>query len=150
MELMVLSRREIQDFHTNKKHVVISVMDPEDSEGQANIPKSGKRLGRLELAFHDWNNKQRDLIEKSKSFEAKSFVFFDKEMAGQIVEFVRKAKTGGRLELIVCQCDAGISRSAGIAAALAKCINGDDRRFFKEFIPNMLVYSLIVKEWMRQ
>lgn len=147
MEFMVLSRDEIREFRTNKRHIVISVMDPEDPIGPAEIPGSRKRMNILRLAFHDWNSRDRKMIEMSKSFNTKSFVFFSEEMARRIVVFVRKALAAGGLQLIVCQCEAGISRSAGIAAALAKCINGDDKYFFKHFGPNTLVYSLIIKEW---
>ena len=147
MEFAVLSRREIKNFRTDKKHIVISVMDPGDSEGPAAIPDSRKRLGVLALAFHDMDVRAMGLIKESKSWETRDFVFFSGETARRIAEFVRKAMAGNRLKLIVCQCEAGISRSAGIAAALAKCIDGDDRYFFKHFIPNSLVYSLIIKEW---
>ena len=43
-------------------------------------------------------------------------------------------------------CEAGISRSAGAVAALSKVINGDDSYFFKMFLPNRLVYRLILQE----
>jgi predicted protein tyrosine phosphatase len=36
-----------------------------------------------------------------------------------------------KVELIVCQCDAGISRSSAMAAALSKYITNDDKYFFK-------------------
>ena len=67
-------------------------------------------------------------------------------MAKKIVKFVKKYLND--VELIVCQCEAGISRSAGIAAGLAKCIDGDDDYFFKRYLPNSLVYSMIRKEWL--
>ena len=146
MDFAVLSRDEARDFHTDKKHIVISVMCPGDSEGPAKIPENKKNIGRLTMAFHDWDKRQKKIIEESTSPEAKDFVLFDRKMATQIVEFVRNFIVWD-LELIVCQCDAGISRSAGIAAALAKCINGDNEYYFKHFLPNSLVYSLIVKEW---
>ena len=146
MEFAVLSRNEIKNFRTSKKHIVISVMDPKDSIGPAKLFRNEKRLGKLLLQFHDLNNRHREIIKKSESFKAGDFIFFDQEMAKEIVGFVRKFWSRG-IELIVCQCDAGISRSAGIAAVLAKCINGNDKYFFKHFIPNTLVYSLILEEW---
>jgi len=47
-------------------------------------------------------------------------------------------------EHIICQCPAGLSRSAGMAAALAKYFNGDDTRYFKEYLPNMRVYRMVL------
>ncbi|HUU39352.1 MAG TPA: hypothetical protein VMW42_00275 [Desulfatiglandales bacterium] len=144
MDFEVLSRREIKDFHTSKRHIVISVMAPGDSDGHAKMPNNKNRMDILFMIFHDWNGRDMRMMKKSNASMLENFVFFNREMAKQIVEFVRSFAD---LELIVCQCEAGISRSAGIAAALAKCINGDDTYYFKHFLPNTLVYSLIMKEW---
>ncbi|MBR1496099.1 MAG: metallophosphoesterase [Oscillospiraceae bacterium] len=47
-----------------------------------------------------------------------------------------------RNETLIVHCDAGISRSAGVAAAIGKCCNGDDRAFFRggRYCPNMWCY----------
>lgn len=49
---------------------------------------------------------------------------------------------------IIVHCDAGQSRSAGIAAALAKYYNGDDEEFFNNshMVPNMWCYNLILTQ----
>ena len=47
-------------------------------------------------------------------------------------------------------CEAGISRSAGIAAALSKIIDKVDTIFFKNFIPNRHIYRTIMEEWADQ
>jgi len=39
-----------------------------------------------------------------------------------------------------------VSRSAGMAGALAKSIGQDDSYFFICYLPNMLVYRLILEE----
>lgn len=51
------------------------------------------------------------------------------------------------VDTIIVSCDAGISRSAGIGAALDKYFNGDDMRFFTSprFNPNMHCYSLTLE-----
>ena len=41
----------------------------------------------------------------------------------------------------------GISRSAGVAGALAKCINGYDFEIFNKYIPNRRVYRLVMNAW---
>ena len=53
------------------------------------------------------------------------------------------------IEWIIVHCEAGVSRSAGAVAALSKLLNGDDSYFFKHFLPNTLVYKLILKEGMK-
>ena len=72
-------------------------------------------------------------------------VIFDEVMAKEIVDFVEEYRYV--VGTIIRQCEAGISRSAGIAAALSKCINGDDKYFFNRYLPNSLVYSKIIKAW---
>jgi predicted protein tyrosine phosphatase len=49
------------------------------------------------------------------------------------------------VETIVCQCDAGLSRSAGLAAALSRILQGDDRYFFQRFAPNERVYQKLLE-----
>lgn len=47
---------------------------------------------------------------------------------------------------MICQCEAGISRSAGVAAALSNIYNGSDAWVFQDprYHPNMLVYRTIL------
>lgn len=49
---------------------------------------------------------------------------------------------------IIIHCDAGISRSAGIAAALMKYYNGDDSPIFDNprHVPNMRCYQTMLEE----
>ena len=50
---------------------------------------------------------------------------------------------------IIVHCEAGISRSAGVAAALSKILNGNDDYFFDYFhnryVPNMTCYRRILE-----
>jgi len=143
MQFLVCSRLSIKSFVPDRNHVVISVMDPGDSEGPAKFQENEHTLGVLRLAFHDlYGTKMEERIEESPG----KYTYFDRAMANQIWEFVNKFNGQG-IELIVCQCEAGISRSAGIAAALSKCLTGDDMHFFKHYIPNQLVYRSLVQEW---
>lgn len=60
--------------------------------------------------------------------------------AKNIFDFVNKYTCG-----IVCQCEAGISRSSGLAAALSLYFNETDKHFFKPpYVPNMFVYRKIL------
>ena len=133
MEFKVLSRREIKTFFTNKKHIVISVRDPKTE--RAELPKTQSRLSVLDLEFND--------IDWQKPSCA--YITFDKNMAQEILKFVDEYKD--KVDLIICQCEAGISRSAGIAGALSRILEEDDLIFFKTHIPNRLVYSTILKEY---
>ena len=51
--------------------------------------------------------------------------------------------------MVICQCDAGISRSSGMAAAIAKAFNGEDNWLFEHYIPNRTVYRKVLEKlWM--
>lgn len=144
MLFKVLSRNEIQRFQTFHKHIVISVSDPNSEE--VPMPSDVDRLGTLRLSFHDWDAEQMLKFATTYKDVLEEMVFFSADMAKEILSFVEKYRD--KVDLIVCQCEAGISRSAGIAAALSKIINGDDSVFFKRYIPNSLVYSQILRSWM--
>lgn len=51
---------------------------------------------------------------------------------------------GGAIERIILHCDAGVSRSPGVAAALSKSLLGDDAEFFRRYRPNMRVYRTLL------
>ncbi|MCU0238266.1 MAG: hypothetical protein MUC29_02410 [Pyrinomonadaceae bacterium] len=51
----------------------------------------------------------------------------------------------GKVELIVCQCEQGMSRSAGIAAALSKILQDEDEYFLKNYWSNRWVYDLLIE-----
>jgi hypothetical protein len=49
--------------------------------------------------------------------------------------------------LVICQCRAGISRSAGVGAALAKYYNLDVEEYFTTsgYVPNLLVFRTLLE-----
>ena len=66
------------------------------------------------------------------------------EQAGTIAEFVFEIRN--EADKIVVHCEAGISRSAGVAAAVMKFLNGDDWGVFDSprFRPNMTCYRKVL------
>lgn len=70
-------------------------------------------------------------------------VFFDNKFADKILNFVQINKKF--VDLIICKCEAGISRSAGVAAALRKLFSQDVEDVFRRAVPNTLVYSTILR-----
>ena len=56
------------------------------------------------------------------------------------------------VDVIICQCSAGISRSAGVAAALGVILNGSDKEIFNDpkYCPNRFVYRTILNEYENQ
>ena len=135
MNFLVLSRQKIAGFSTDIPHIVISIVDK--YEKSARIRPNKFCLGITRLRFDDYG-------EDTKKWAKEKTVLFNKEDAKKIVNFVRRYLN--KVELIVCQCEAGISRSAGVAAALSKYITGSDEYYFKHYLPNSLVYKLLINE----
>ena len=70
---------------------------------------------------------------------------FGTRHADQVWDFV----LGHRDEIgrVVLHCDAGLSRSPGVAAALSRVLVGDDSGFFKRYRPNMRVYRTLLERY---
>lgn len=69
-----------------------------------------------------------------------------KEDAVKIAEFVKWLKTTDTKELWI-HCDAGVSRSAAVGAAILKYLTGDDSAIFNNpnYVPNSSVYQLTLE-----
>lgn len=66
-----------------------------------------------------------------------------KKDSERIAKFVINYKD--KIEQIIVHCDMGISRSAGVAAAIAKYLNLNNDRFFKEpYHPNKTCYDMVL------
>lgn len=70
------------------------------------------------------------------------------EQAHNIVNFIKQHLN--QVDQIIVHCDAGVSRSAGICAAIAKVLDGDDSQFFNSayYCPNMTCYRRILNAFM--
>jgi hypothetical protein len=82
--------------------------------------------------------------------KSKRYKIFKPRHAQQILDFFTKGQREG-IDLCICQCDAGISRSAGVAAALSYILTQDDAWVFKDprYMPNRLVYRTILDTYYR-
>lgn len=167
MQFEVLNEDKAQWYTTKTAHLAISIRSPKTEP--IILPLSDSRIGTLFMSFHDvdermgpriknikdcqycegtgylpkWKN-----IEGGRCFKCNSdgldLTIFNKKDADTILLFVESLKQYSNL--IIVNCEAGISRSAGVAAALSKIYNGHDSFFFKNFLPNMLVYRTILEE----
>lgn len=142
MEFLVLSRHAVEDdfraCFISKPHINISIGDPELES--ANLPENEARKAELFMKFHDIDLRHERFING----EAK-YVLFNEDMAEVILDFVDLHVLD--IELIVINCEAGISRSRGTACALAKILNNRDDDLFNQGCPNMKVYNTILNKY---
>jgi predicted protein tyrosine phosphatase len=69
---------------------------------------------------------------------------FTAHQARQVAAFVRGLPAGVRT--LVFQCEAGVSRSPAMAAAVSRFLGMDDLCFFRLHMPNRLVYRLVLEQ----
>lgn len=110
--------------------MVISIHDPDKAPEFRLGEKLPKVVGVLTLPFWDELEDGYGCMNQSH--------------AKDVAEFVMKHAKGANV--IVVHCEAGISRSAGVGAALAYFMNGDDSYFFRgRFVPNRTCYSRVLR-----
>ena len=70
-----------------------------------------------------------------------------REDAKAIREFIENHRG---IDIVIVHCDAGISRSAGVAAGILAGTIGDDTQIFDNhsYYPNMLCYRTVLEEFM--
>lgn len=134
MKFLVLPEREIEDYNIVEKHVVISITSP--GRKHPELPILESRVSLLQLKFYD--------IDKPFISKGKTYPTFSKKQAKEILNFFNYWKY--TISVVVCQCEVGISCSSAVAASLSKVAWQDDSEFFKEYLPNRLVYRLILEE----
>lgn len=132
LNITVCNRDKAESHEFLFPHLLISISAPND---KPKLPKNKNRINTLSLEFHDLNEPYKD------------YKIFSKKDAYSIFEFLKQNKS---IKDIIIHCDAGISRSPAIAAALAKIFNNDDSKYFKEYLPNMLVYKIMLGVWWKR
>ncbi len=130
MKFLVMNRDQMKDYKCEDNHIIISIKDPGSSDIE--IVKRKNRADLLRLSFHDLDRPYFN------------YKVFSKREARYILDFINYNLK--HIDVIICQCEAGISRSAGVAGALSKIINGDDTAIFRDYLPNSLVYRTIIEE----
>lgn len=141
MEIRIFSRPAIESLDPPEvPHVIISINCP--GEDPAQIQTSPLTVGRVNLFFWDADCFPEGMTQKT-------YPLICTEDAREIVDLVRAHPNA---EQILIHCSAGRSRSAGVAAALHRVLNGNDVVVFqdKRYDPNRRVYREVVQEWERQ
>ena len=164
MVIKVLSRDVFEKFISDEPYIVISITDPKSEK----VKSEPTFIDMLSLQFHDVDKRisKRENCEVCKGTgkidkwqnindghcyactDKIDIKLFNKELAKQILDFVHHYAL--EVNLIVVHCEAGISRSAGVASALSLIYNGEDQYYFDNYLPNMLVYRKIINVAVRK
>lgn len=129
--IVVKSKWEAENAVCDIPWVAISISSEPDNWP---VLSEENRLGLLQLAFYDIDH------------PVKQYETFTEEQAQQILDFA--AKYWDEAKVMLVHCEAGVSRSAAVAAALSKIYFGDDEKFFQSpYIPNSLVYRTILNKY---
>jgi predicted protein tyrosine phosphatase len=139
-KIRVFSRRDAERFDPPKKyHAWISITTPGDDNAYIQLRKPYD-VGIKRVAFHDIDDGEAGGVDMNGD----PYIIPDMFSAREIYSFVRWNIMA--IEELYIHCDAGISRSAGVAAALSKIFLGTDEEFFKApYHPNRLIYRLILE-----
>jgi predicted protein tyrosine phosphatase len=136
LSLQVLDRASACSVVHEEPYAALSITDP--NQQHPKLAPSGQCRGVLALHFSDVGERFARLNVRSTYLAA-----FDSEMAGQVAAFVAEQMDGG-VRLFVVHCEAGMSRSAGVAAALSHRYNGEDAFFRGQYRPNPWVRQLLL------
>jgi predicted protein tyrosine phosphatase len=133
VEIFVYSRAAIERLPPHDvPHVIVSVTSGDTDV--AVLPSSSSCRGILRLVFSD--------IGEEAGVDG---IVFTREHARTVWEFLERHRAA--ITRLVVHCDAGLSRSPAIAAAVAKAWLGDDNEFFRRYLPNQHVYRTLLAEW---
>ncbi len=138
-EIIVMSRSEALAYCREKhrtESVIISISDPNmEYEEDPFVSPANRVTAILPLCFCDAEGPGKDVYGIDVD---ESDLMTDGD-AENVAAFVR----ANRGRLVIVHCDAGVSRSAGVAAAIAKYLTGDDALFFRSdrYSPNLWCYT---------
>ena len=139
--VIVMSRHDAENAYNGSNNdnniptAIISISDI--GQNEANIKQQGNVTSIKRVWFDD--------------AEAPSIDAITKHDAEDIANFIKTIATDGITERIVIHCGAGVSRSAGVAAATMLYLMGDDSKIFNNhhYRPNMTCYRRVLDELTR-
>lgn len=101
---------------------------------------SGFVSGREE---NDGDSGEPGAVRSFREAVGRSPEYFREEWAEEILSLVDGY--GRNLDTLIVQCEAGVSRSAAIAAGLCVYTGKSDSRFFRDKVPNRFVYRTMIR-----
>jgi len=136
MRILVKSRETLREL-SEADGVVAIVSVSDDPDDFPDVPENCDCRHALRLHFHDAET-GLDVFSNS---EVRPFAASQaREVAAFVIGLPENTDT------LVFQCELGLSRSAGMAAAVARWMGKDDLQFFKDRLPNRLVYRMVLEQ----
>lgn len=152
MKIYVYSRPLIESIQAvPAPHIIVSINCP--GEEPARIRTNRATLGRANLFFWDLDRVPEDYDGTHVRAHGNDTTFTLKEedlcQPADAVKIIDLVEAHPEAKEILVHCTAGKSRSAAVAAALHKVLNGSDAEIFdnKRYSPNMRVYRMVLEEW---
>lgn len=142
IEVYVMSRADAIEYCRGRHRepsVIISISDPSMDYDEAPFRTEENRVEDiLPLCFSDAEEPGKDVYGLDVGEED----LMQEEDARKVARFV----LDHRDRRIIVHCDAGISRSAGVGAAIVNYFTGDARSFFESgrYEPNMWCFSKVM------
>ena len=161
MQFEVMSRRDAVKY-TKREHkessIIISISDSYDFFPNFDNRHDNGVKSILNLSFDD----VQELTGESKRYLKKdegiifdnltgvSYNLISKDDATKIVNFVLAWKD--KVDKIIVHCNAGISRSSGVCAAIMKALTGSDKEIFNNprYYPNTTCYKKVLEEFVKR
>lgn len=135
MKFIVTDREGIEKgVLVDSSYVVISIHDP--NTRPPHVRKQAGLRDTLVLTFDDAE-------ELPSTALPDEIVLMSEQQAEQVREFV--ARYRGKVGTVVVHCEAGMSRSPAIAAALCRVFERTDELYWREYHPNRHVYRMILQ-----
>jgi predicted protein tyrosine phosphatase len=134
MDFIITDREGIEKgVLVKSSYVVISIHDP-DKQPPPIRKQPGFRAS-LVLSFDDAEEVPAMALPGE-------IVLMSRGQAKKIRRFIEKHRED--VGAVVVHCEAGMSRSPGVAAALCRAFGQDDQLFWQEYQPNRHVYRLVL------
>lgn len=135
MDFIITDREGIEKgVLVKSSYVVISIHDP-NTEPPRVRQQPGFRA-KLVLCFDDAE-------EIPDGCEPGEIVLMSHEQAEEIRTFIEAHRS--QVGTVVLHCEAGMSRSPAVAAALCRAFGDDDHLYWQEYQPNRHVYRLVTE-----
>lgn len=162
MKFVVMSRRDAVQYSYvahMETSVIISICDSYDLSPKFKRMNSNGIKDILRLSFDDvqlpsgaseryiWKKDEGLLLD---TLDNAPYVVISEKDAKDIVSFVKKWYD--KVDTIIVHCNAGISRSSGVCAAIMKAMTGNDSQIFEslKYMPNTTCYKVVLEEFMKE